>query len=68
MNKHKDIIYSYMNESRITNFSHVKIPEEINDVLRLGNKFSSSFLRNKQNIILNIVKDIVKYLFYQKYR
>ena len=40
------------------NFSDTVIPNAVIDVLRLGEKFSSSFLSSKQNIIFQIIKDV----------
>ena len=40
------------------NLSDTVIPNAVIDVLRLGEKFISSFLSSKQNIVFQIVKDV----------
>lgn len=42
----------------IKNLSNVTIPNVVNDVLRLGEKFSSNFLSSKNSQIFEIVKDV----------
>ena len=42
----------------IVNCTDVQIPDNVNDVLRLGNNFSSSFLTQKKDMVFEIIKDI----------
>ena len=46
------------NDPWIVNCSDVEIPEKVNDVLRLGSEFSSSFFTKKKDMVFEIVKDI----------
>lgn len=47
-----------LEDNWIVNNSNVEIPTNVSDILRLGDKFSSSFVTNKSSIIFDIVKDI----------
>ena len=64
LNKHKENSNNECHENKefkdpwIVNCTDVQIPENVNDVLRLGNNFSSSFLTQKKDMVFEILKDI----------
>lgn len=42
----------------IINMSKVKVPDEVSDILRFGEKFNSKFVSNNDEHIFHIIKDL----------
>ena len=63
LNKHKVNLNNECHDNKefkdpwIVNCTDAHIPDNVNDVLRLGNNFSSSFLTKKKDIVFEIIKD-----------
>ena len=55
LNKHKN---NNNPNPWLKNYSNVALPQSVSDNIRLGNKFSSSFLSSKNEHIFEIVKDL----------
>ena len=64
LNKHKENLNNEFNENKefkdpwIVNCTDVQIPHKVNDVLRLRNNLSSSFITKKKDMVFEIIKDI----------
>ena len=64
LNKHKENFNNECHKNKefkdpwIVNCTDAPIPDNVNDVLRLGNNFSSSFFTKKKDMVFEIIKDI----------
>ena len=55
LNKHKN---SNNPDPWLINYSNIILPDSVSDIIRLGDKFSSSFVSSKKEHIFEIVKDL----------
>ena len=64
LNKHKENLNNECHDNKefkdpwLVNCTDAHIPDNVNDVLRLGNNFSSLFSTIKNDMVLEIIKDI----------
>ena len=57
--RHKSLPeFDYNKDPWLVNLSNVTIPHNVQDLLRLGEKFSNPFFENKQSQVLEIIKNV----------